>query len=458
VGATALAAGDPAAARVFREGRNWHRIAPRRIAPRRIAPHRIAPHRIAPHRIAPHRIAPRRDSSAGRRGGHEVHRLVEQQHAAGALVGGLWRRPASVFLVVPEHDRDVHIAGPKHPQGLRRLGLGQHELQARRLAREPGCGRRDQRAQRGRERGESHPAASEPDVRSQLSLGGVQPADDLLGALGQQLARLRQSDTAPDALQELGAGLRLKPGDVMTDGWLRVVQRTGGGGNRAVARDRDQHPQPGHIQHCSTIDRVDMSAAGLLDGVSVRLDRVGAPGWGGPAQDAGLGLLEFPAWQLLDLVVGAAASTEVACARATPEMPGDGVVKVGSPGRLAARREGARGVTRDHELAQPWGWPVGGSSRQVGAAIGGSFTWPAGPRSGCCPRCGAEQRCAQATGAEALIRLDLARGNRYSQAADDRGSRRTGPNLIGQTTARADTLDGQGVAVIVSEDDAPLGG
>lgn len=130
-----------------------------------------------------------------------MHRLVEQQQAAGALVGGLRWRVAGVLLVVPEDDRDVDVAGPQHPQRLRRLGLREHELQARCLGREPRRGRRDERAKRGRERGKPHPAAPQSDVGCQFGLGRVQPADDLLGSLSEELAGLRQPDAAADALQ-----------------------------------------------------------------------------------------------------------------------------------------------------------------------------------------------------------------------------------------------------------------
>jgi hypothetical protein len=187
-----------------------------------------------------------------------VHRLVEKQHAAGALVGWLRRRVAGVLLIVPEDDRDVDVASSQHPQGLWRLGLREHEIQARRPGREARRSRGDQRPKRGRERGKPDPAAPQADVGGKLGLGRVQSADNLLGALGEQLAGLGQPDTAPDAFQELGTGFRLQPSDVMTDGRLGVVQRTGRGRNRAMTSDRDQHPEPGHIQHCSTIGRLDL--------------------------------------------------------------------------------------------------------------------------------------------------------------------------------------------------------
>jgi len=86
---------------------------------------------------------------------------------------------------VQECDRGVDITGAQHPQCLRRLGLRQHELQAWRLSHEPGGGCRDQGGECGRERGEPHPAAAQPHEGRQLGFGRIQPANDLLGSLGQ---------------------------------------------------------------------------------------------------------------------------------------------------------------------------------------------------------------------------------------------------------------------------------
>jgi len=86
---------------------------------------------------------------------------------------------------VLEHQGDIDVAGPQHSQGFRRFGLCQHELDAGCLSRKARGGGRNQRAERGRERGEPHPALSLADVCRQLSLSGVQPADDLLGPVGE---------------------------------------------------------------------------------------------------------------------------------------------------------------------------------------------------------------------------------------------------------------------------------
>jgi hypothetical protein len=228
VGAAALAAGYPLAAGVRREVGDRHRLVRPLLAARS-------------------------------RRCHQVHRLVEQEHASGALVGGPRRRRVDVLLVVLEDHGHVDVTSTQHPQRLRRLGLRQHELQAWCLGGQPGCRRGDQGAKRGRKRGEPYPSLPEPDVSGELGLGGIQPSDDLLGSLGEQSAGLGEADPASDPLQQLGPGLRLQAGDVMADRRLGVVQRSGRGGDRAVPGDRDQHPEPGHIQHRPTIDDLDRS-------------------------------------------------------------------------------------------------------------------------------------------------------------------------------------------------------
>ncbi len=110
------------------------------------------------------------------RRGHQVHGLVQQEHAPGALVGGHRRRGIHILLVVLEDDGDVDIAGPQHPQRLRRLRLGQHELHAGRLGRQPRRGGRDQGAERRRERGQADPAFAQADVRREFGFGRVQSA------------------------------------------------------------------------------------------------------------------------------------------------------------------------------------------------------------------------------------------------------------------------------------------
>ena len=215
------------------------------------------------------RAARRLVPAASPSGCHQMNGLVEQEHATRALVGRLGRCWIEILLVVLEDHGDVHITGPQHPQRLWRLRLGQHEFHRWRLGRQPRRRCRNQRAEGGRERGQPDPALSQPDVRSELCLGRIQPADDLLGPLGQQPASLGQPDAAADALEQLAPGLGLKPGDVMTDRWLGVVQRSRGGGDRSMPSHGDQNPEPCHIQHLVNYrsarrDRREASTGGAL--------------------------------------------------------------------------------------------------------------------------------------------------------------------------------------------------
>jgi hypothetical protein len=188
---------------------------------------------------------------------HQVHRLVEQEPAARALLLGARRFRVGILLVVPEHQRHVDVSGPEHAQRLRRLGLGEHEVHAGALRLQPGRGGRNDRAERGGERGQPYPSLPQPDVRRELVLRRVQPADDLLGPLGQQPARVGEPNAPARPLQQPGSGLGLQAGYVMADRRLRVVQRARRRCHRAVPGHRDEHAEPGHVQHAPSIDRLD---------------------------------------------------------------------------------------------------------------------------------------------------------------------------------------------------------
>ena len=108
----------------------------------------------------------------------------------------------------------------------------------------PGCSRRQRGARRRHERadrrgeaGQPHTAGVQADVGGELRVGGVDAADDLRGAVGQQLPGLGEADPAADPLQELRAGLGLEPGEVVADRGLGVVQLLRRRGDRPVAGD-----------------------------------------------------------------------------------------------------------------------------------------------------------------------------------------------------------------------------
>jgi len=212
----------------------------------------------------------------------QVHRLGKQQLLPDVLVvhsgdldrvvGVLARRgvprrgPCAVGGLVPEDQRHVHIPGAQHPQCLRRLGLGQPQVHARMPLVQYRRGGGHDGAERGGEHRQPQPPRPQAGEHRELVLRRVQAAEHLDGPLGEQPPRIGQPDAAPGPLDELRAGLRLKPGEVMTDRRLRVVQRVGGRGDRSVPGHGDQHAQPRHIQHGPTIDAIDRSAQMLIPG------------------------------------------------------------------------------------------------------------------------------------------------------------------------------------------------
>src|SRR6266487_5084957 len=90
-------------------------------------------------------------------------------------------------------------------------------------------------------------------MRGKLHAGGIDPPDDLRGAVGQQLPGLGEPDPAADPLQQLRAGLGLEPGEVVADRWLGVVQFSRRRGDRSMARDGVDDAQPSDVQHASTL-------------------------------------------------------------------------------------------------------------------------------------------------------------------------------------------------------------
>jgi Uma2 family endonuclease len=195
-----------------------------------------------------------------------VDGLVEEQRAPrSAGVPGLvlaGRHRVSAFLVVPEDEGHVHVPGAQHAQRLRRLRLGEHEVHAGMLGAEPGRRGGHDRAQRGGKRREPHPARSQPRVRGQLVFRRVQPAEDLGRPVGEQPPGVGEPDAPAGPLDQLGPGLRLQPGQMMAHRRLRVVEGPGRGGHRPVPGHRDEHAQPGHIEHLLTIEQCDPFAPG----------------------------------------------------------------------------------------------------------------------------------------------------------------------------------------------------
>ena len=182
-------------------------------------------------------LAPRRQ---------QVDRIVEQVMQADAGRLGLG-------LVVAEDDRDLDLAGAQQLERLGRMRVGQADLQARMPARQRRHRRRHERSDRRGEAGEAHAAGGQPHVGGELRAGGIDAADDLGGAVGQQLPGRGEPDPAADPLQQLRAGLGLEPGEVVGDRRLGVVQLLRRRGDRSVARDGVDDAQPVDVQHASTL-------------------------------------------------------------------------------------------------------------------------------------------------------------------------------------------------------------
>ena len=97
-----------------------------------------------------------------------------------APVRGGGRADRGPVLQVPGDQRDVHLPGPEHAHRLRRLGLGQQQVDPGVPGRQPGQRGGNDGRQRGGESGQPDAFLPLLDVGGQFPLGGVQPAEDLL--------------------------------------------------------------------------------------------------------------------------------------------------------------------------------------------------------------------------------------------------------------------------------------
>ncbi len=118
-------------------------------------------------------------------------------------------------LVVPEDHGDLDLAGAQQLERLGRVGVGEGDLEVRVLLRQCGHGAGKQRADGRREARQPHPPGTQPDVGRQLGAGRVDAPEDLGGSVGEQPPGRSQPDATTHPLQELRAGLRLEPGEVV---------------------------------------------------------------------------------------------------------------------------------------------------------------------------------------------------------------------------------------------------
>ena len=161
-------------------------------------------------------------------------------------------RGLGLGLVVAEDDRDLDLACAQQIDRFGRMRVGQVDLQARMPARQRRHRRRHERPDRRGEGGQAHASGGQPHVGGQLRAGGIDPADDLGGAVGQQLPGRGEPDPTADSLHQLRAGLGLEPAKVVGDRRLGVVQLLRRRGDRAMARDGVDDAQPGDV-HASTL-------------------------------------------------------------------------------------------------------------------------------------------------------------------------------------------------------------
>jgi hypothetical protein len=178
--------------------------------------------------------------------GEQVGRVVTQVVEPDAFRVGFG-------LVVPEDDGRIDLAGAQHRDGLWWVGIDDLDPEARILRREDSRHFRQKRDEGRPVRRHAHPSGAQPDMCIQLCGRRIHAPENLGGTFGEDPAGLRQPDAAPSPLEQLRAGLRFQPGDVVAHRGLRVVQLAGRGGYRPVAGDRSEHPEPIEVEHSSTV-------------------------------------------------------------------------------------------------------------------------------------------------------------------------------------------------------------
>ena len=207
-----------------------------------------------------------------------------------------------------------------------------------------------------------------------------------------------------------------------------------------------------------------------LGRVPIGLYQVTSPSRSGPDEHTGTRLQQAPARQLLDLVMRPAAATEIAGTRPAALVPGQGVVKVSSPGRLTARAEAAGQVPGGHELPEARRWPVRGRCSCVGTTTvtGARSGHALGVQPGNCPhrgvlRHGYDLANWQGT---ACVRRRLRGEPGFSDGnGDPAHDARLGGRASLSAWASAGTrmpgwpraLDCDGAAVAIGENDSPFG-
>ena len=152
-------------------------------------------------------------------------------------------------------DREVDVAAAQGGDRLRRVHQLEVDLDARPLVPEGRDRERHDRPRRGRERGHAQaPARARRDL-GELGLGVGELGEDALGVAHERLAGRGQAHALGEALDQLHAGLRLEPCDLLRDGGLRVGERVGGGGEGAAQRHLAQDLEQAEIIHKARLSR-----------------------------------------------------------------------------------------------------------------------------------------------------------------------------------------------------------
>jgi hypothetical protein len=142
-----------------------------------------------------------------------------------------WRIRLELVL---EHDGDVQLAGGQPGEGRPTVDeLVADDLrlltdQVRVAVLQHRCDLGGQIDQCGEEGSETDVAAAQAGEISDLRLSQRKPAEDGLGMLGQQPARLGSEDSATAAADQLGTGLALQQGNLPRHRGLGQLQRVAG--------------------------------------------------------------------------------------------------------------------------------------------------------------------------------------------------------------------------------------
>ena len=145
--------------------------------------------------------------------------------------------------------REVELAGAQARQRFVRVGHRDVELDGRVALAEARDRERHDRRGRGRERRQPEPASVEARQLTQLLLRAREVDEDRLGPLDEQQTSVGQHRALGHAPYELCPDLAFERCDLARYGRLRVAERVGRRGERALAGDLHEHAEPPCVEH-----------------------------------------------------------------------------------------------------------------------------------------------------------------------------------------------------------------